>query len=266
MSSLPEAKRIQIWQATAWASATYALHIVGITTAGLQRLTSVFTYQARFVTRSFSRVTHELNSDFLSRKKMTLPREQLQARSQSFQQRQLGKDAEERRIVGSYLWRHQSILTTLETMPSPEVNQVEKENITCGMRGQEFSSTGPLRRHIRRSHEGDLVSLKGPKFDPKYDALPSTTTCKACNTSFRTFFHLKKHVEASNCLHRERLWQLVDEYTPGEEAPAAADRPSIIAQVALDPGDAALNPAFREQLRERCCLCSQKLAMKSSSI
>ena len=50
------------------------------------------------------------------------------------------------------------------------------------------------------------------------------------------FFHLKKHVEASNCLHRERLWQLVYEYAPGEEAPAAADRPSIIAQVALDPG------------------------------
>ena len=169
---------------------------------------------------------------------MTLPREQLQARSQSFQQRQLGKDAEEGRIVGSYLWRHQSILTTLETMPSPEVNQV------------------------RRSHEGDLVSLKGPKFDPKFHALPSTSTCKACNTSFRTFFHLKKHVEASNCLRKERLWQLVDEYTPGDKAPAAADRPSIIAQVALDPGDAALSRAFREQLRERCCLCSQKLAMK----
>ena len=164
--AVPDAKRIQIWQATAWASATYALHIVGITTAGLQRLTSIFTYQARFVTRSFYRVTHELNSDFLSRKKMTIPREQLQARSQSFQQRQLGKDAEEGRIVSSYLWRHQSILTTLETMPSPEVNQVEKENIICGTRGQEFSSTGPLRRHIRRAHEGDLVSLKGPKFDP----------------------------------------------------------------------------------------------------
>ena len=145
--AVPEAKRIQIWQATAWASATYALRIVGITTAGLQRLTSIFTYQARFVTRSFSRVTHELNSDFLSRKKITIPREQLQARSQSFQQRQLGKDAEEGRIVSSYLWR-QSILTTLETMPSPEVNQVEKENIICGTCGQEFSSTGPLRRHI----------------------------------------------------------------------------------------------------------------------
>ena len=106
------------------------------------------------------------------------------------------------------------------------------------------------------------MSLKGPKFDPKYHALPSTTTSKACNYSFRTFFHLKKHVEASNCPHRERLWQLADDYHPDEEAPAAADRPSIIAQVASDPGDAALNPEFREQLRERCCLCSQKLAMK----
>ena len=40
------------------------------------------------------------------------------------------------------------------------------------------------------------------------------------------------------------------------------DRPSVIAQVASDPGDAALNPEYMELLRERCCLCSQKLAMK----
>ena len=139
---------------------------------------------------------------------------------------------------------------------------MDTAHITCDKCGQEFGSIGSLRRHIVKSHEGDSVSLKGPKFDPKYYALPSTTTCKACNYSFRTFFHLKKHVEASNCPHRERLWQLADDYHPDEEAPAAADRPSIIAQVASDPGDAALNPEFREQLRERCCLCSQKLAMK----
>ena len=115
---------------------------------------------------------------------------------------------------------------------------------------------------MRRSHEEDAASLEGPKFDPKYHAVPSTSTCKACNKSFRTFFHLKKHVEASNCHLRDMLWLLVDDYIADEAAPAASDKPSILAQVAQDPGDAALNPAFREHLRDRCCLCSQKLAMK----
>ena len=125
--AVPEAKRIQIWQANAWASATHALHIVGITPTGLQRLTSIFAYQAGLVTRSFSRVTHELNFDFLVRKQLTLPREQLQARSLSFQQRQLYKDAAEESIVNSYLWRNQAILPVLENLPSPEVNFEEKK-------------------------------------------------------------------------------------------------------------------------------------------
>ena len=260
--ALPELKRLQIWQSTAWASATYALHVVGLTAAGLHRLTAAFTYQARFVTRSFSRVTHEQNSEFLHRKCLTLPKDQLQARSQSFLQRQLGKHEAEADIVGSYLSRHQSILASLDTLTPPLVNLEEKVHITCEKCGLEFSSLGPLRRHIKKSHDGDFASLKGPRFDPKYHALPSTTTCKACNFNFRTFFHLKKHVEASTCPHREKLWKLADGYLPDEEAPAAVDRPSVIAQVASDPGDAALNPAYMELLRERCCLCSQKLAMK----
>ena len=209
--ALPARKRLQIWQSTAWASASYALHVVEITPVGLQRLTAAFTYQARLVTRSFSRVTHEQNSEFLRRKGLTLPKAQLQARSQSFLQRQLGKDEAEENIVGSHLSRHQFLLASLDTLTPPEVNLEETPQITCNKCGLEFSSLGSLRRRIRKSHEGDFASLKRPRFDPKYHALPSTATCKACNFNFRTFFHLKKHVEASNCPNRERLWQLPPE-------------------------------------------------------
>ena len=155
--AVPEAKRIQIWQATAWASATYALRIAGVTPTELQRLTTIFAYQARLVTRSFSRVTHESNFDFLARKQLTLPREQLQARSLSFQQRQLYKDAAEESVVNSYLWRNQAVLSALESLPSHEVNFEEKENIICARCGQEFNGTGPLRWRIRRSHEEDAA-------------------------------------------------------------------------------------------------------------
>ena len=152
--AVPEFKRIQIWQATASASASYALHVVGLTPAGLQHLTSAFTYQARFLTRSFSRVTHEQNSDFLLRKRLTLPKDQLQARSRSFLQRQLGKNDEEVGIVGPYLGRHQLLLASLETVPSPEVNLVDTAHITCDKCGQEFGSIGPLRRHILNHMRG----------------------------------------------------------------------------------------------------------------
>ena len=96
-----------------------------------------------------------INSDFLLRQRLTLPKDQLQARSHTFLQRQLEKNEEEVGIVGSYLGRHQILLSSLETVQSPEVNLVDTTHITCDKCGQEFGSIGSLRRHIVKSHEGD---------------------------------------------------------------------------------------------------------------
>ena len=58
---IPEKWRKLIWTITAWASATYGLHVVGITQQGLAKLHSHMLYQLRFVLRSYSQESHETN-------------------------------------------------------------------------------------------------------------------------------------------------------------------------------------------------------------
>ena len=62
-----QAKRLQVYQATAWASATYCLHITGVTPNGLERLYPHYSYQVRFVVDSSSQHTGESNASVLTR-------------------------------------------------------------------------------------------------------------------------------------------------------------------------------------------------------
>ena len=62
---LPEHRRRSIWAITAWASALYAIHVVGLSSKGLGKLESHMVYQLRFVLWSYSRDTHETNQELL---------------------------------------------------------------------------------------------------------------------------------------------------------------------------------------------------------
>ena len=52
--TVTERRRLSIWRITAWASALYGLHVVGLTEQGLAARESHMIYQLRFVLRSFS--------------------------------------------------------------------------------------------------------------------------------------------------------------------------------------------------------------------
>ncbi|OLP88109.1 hypothetical protein AK812_SmicGene30586 [Symbiodinium microadriaticum] len=65
--AVTEKRRLSIWRITAWASAMYGLHVVGLTPQGLSQLESHMIFQLRFVLRSYSQETHETNQQFVQR-------------------------------------------------------------------------------------------------------------------------------------------------------------------------------------------------------
>ena len=75
--ALSERRRRFIWMITACASALYALHVVGLSSKGLGKLESHMVYQLRFVLRSYSRDTHEINQELLRRKGLKTAQQQI---------------------------------------------------------------------------------------------------------------------------------------------------------------------------------------------
>ena len=177
-------------------------NIVGLSSRSYSQrsanLDSIFAYQARLVLRSFSRNTHETSSSLLQRKQLGTPREHLRTRAHNFMQRQQNKDPAEFPIIQQYLDRVQQIHQSIFNMDEPEIPS-NPETIICQECGLEFNGAGPLRRHLKRVHPETERRHKGPKFEPKFHAIPSTSSCRACHRAFRKFFQLRKHGEASNC-------------------------------------------------------------------
>ena len=89
---LSEHRRRSIWAITAWASALYAIHVVGLSSKGLGKLESHMVYQLRFVLWSYSRDTHETNQELLRRKGLKTAQQQLQGRLLQFLKRQAKAD------------------------------------------------------------------------------------------------------------------------------------------------------------------------------
>ena len=72
--AITERRRLSIWRITAWASALYGLHVVGLTEQGLAALESHTIYQLRFVLRSYSQSTRETNEHLLRRRASKQPK------------------------------------------------------------------------------------------------------------------------------------------------------------------------------------------------
>ena len=99
--------------------------------------------------------------------------------------------------------------------------------------------------YLPASNPEVVLQLAGPKFELKFHAVPGTCCCKACNRDFKTFIHLRKHVEGSNCTQLSQLWRFADPSQENDQAPAAADKPSLQEQAVADPGDAAIHAGSR---------------------
>ena len=72
--AITERRRLSIWRITAWASALYGLHVVGLTEQGLAALESLMIYQLRLVLRSYSQSTRETNEHLLRRRASKQPK------------------------------------------------------------------------------------------------------------------------------------------------------------------------------------------------
>ena len=90
--ALTERRRLSIWTITSWASALYALRVVGLTHQGLGKLQSHMAYQLRFVLRSYSRDTKETNQELLRRLRLKSAKEQVIKRLAQFVKRQRSAD------------------------------------------------------------------------------------------------------------------------------------------------------------------------------
>ena len=92
--AITERRRLSIWRITAWASALYGLHVVGVTEQGLAALESHMIYQLRFVLRSYSRSTRETNEHLLRRRGFKTAKAQIVQRLKQFLKRQKKGDKE----------------------------------------------------------------------------------------------------------------------------------------------------------------------------
>ena len=163
---ISEKRRKSVWTITAWASALYALHVVGLTQQGPSKLQAHMMYQLRFVLRSYSQETRETNQELLRRQRLPTAQHQLQRRVSQFVQRQVKSDPT---LTPLYLPRAERLLNSLQQLSAPEEVQLSQEDtlVTCGDCGAALTSTGALRRHMNKSRPDQVINLKGPKFDPK---------------------------------------------------------------------------------------------------
>ena len=259
--AVTEKRRLSIWRITAWASATYGLHVVGLTSQGLSLLESHMIYQLRFVLRSYSQETHENNQDFMQRTGFKTAKLLTLKRLQQFIKRQHKPGSDKVDLLQYYLPRAEILydsLTTLQAAPRPNsIDQLQQH--VCTVCGSLFSGTGALRRHSQKHHSGACMFPKGPRFNPKKHAKAGAPECIACGHQFRSYFYLRRHVEASTC---PRVAVLLHDQG-NDEAPATEleQLHARVKEAALrEPGQAAMNPEFQIWLLESCALCGQALA------
>ena len=109
--AVTEKRRMSIWRITAWASALYGLHVVGLTEQGLAALESHMIYQLRFVLRSYSQSTRETNQHLLRRKGLKTAKAQVMLRLKQFLEGQ--KKGDKEALLPFYLPRAQRLAELL---------------------------------------------------------------------------------------------------------------------------------------------------------
>ena len=107
--------------------------------------------------------------------------------------------------------------------------------------------------------EASRWSLPFPEGDPKKHAKAGTPECIACGRQFRSYFFLRRHIEASTCPRVSILLQNQDDAeAPVTELEQLHER--VKAEALRDPGQTAMNPDLQIWLMESCALCGQALA------
>ena len=181
--AVTEKRRMSIWCITAWASALYGLHVVGLTEQGLAALESHMIYHLRLVLRSYSQSTRETNQHLLRRKGLKNSQSPGHAASETVPRTSEKKGTRRRSSHFTYPERKDS--------QSCYRSFRQEHQHVCTECGAIFIGTGALRRHSQKHHPGVRLFPKGPKFDPKKHSTAGTPECLACGRAFRTYFFLR---------------------------------------------------------------------------
>ena len=259
--AITEKRRLSIWRITAWASAMYGLHVVGLTPQGLSQLESHMIFQLRFVLRSYSQETHETNQQFMQRNGFKAAKSLVLQRLQQFIKRQQKPGGNKADLLQYYLPRAEMLHDSMSSLTAaPKMNSTDQQQQhVCTECGALFSGTGALRRHSQKHHAGACLFPKGPRFNPNKHAKAGTPECIACGHQFRSYFFLRRHIEASTCPRVSILLQIQDDAeAPVTELEQLHAR--VKAAALQDPGQAAMNPDLQIWLMESCALCGQALA------
>ena len=259
--AVTEKRRLSIWRITAWASAMYGLHVVGLTPQGLSQLESHMIYQLRFVLRSYSQETHETNQQFMQRKGFKTAKFLVLRRLQQFIKRQHKPGVGKEDLLQYYLPRAELLYDSTSSLTAaPRMNETDpRQQHVCTECGSLFSGTGALRRHSQKHHPGACLFPKGPRFNPKKHAKAGAPECIACGHQFRSYFFLRRHIEVSTCPRVSDLLQDQDNVeAPATELEQFHER--VKAEALREPGQAAMNPDLHIWLMESCALCGQALA------
>ena len=216
-------------------------------------------FQLRFVLRSYSQTTHETNQQFMKRRGFKTAKTQVMQRLKQFLKRQHKGD--KAALLQYYLPRAEGLADSLpHLIASQRSNEAEQQQQqACTECGALFVGTGALRRHSQKHHPGVRLFPKGPRFDPKKHSKAGTPECIACGRSFRSYFLLRQHVEASTCPRVRVFLQSAEE---AEQQTTELDQVhETVKQESLrDPASAASNPDLHIWLMESCALCGQALA------
>ena len=162
-TTIPLRKRLQLWSSGIWPVLSYGLSSVGLDHVSAAQINQLVLRQLRMVARSSPHITHETNSDLLSRLGMPAPMQMLQKLCQ--QRNYTGRQAlihlqpepvqqwwplvtasfgqPEHQLEGETIHSHASLT---------EVTRIQRFQCSCPTCGQSFPSTHALSVHIGKQH------------------------------------------------------------------------------------------------------------------
>ena len=248
---LPLKQKLKLWTQCVLCSYLYGLFAVGITPAGLTRLSRSIIQDLRRITQKWSHLTHVTNLELCQDLKMQMPIDELQVRWHEHATRQLREcqNLEPNDILLQFdLHEHWISLHTQIAEWHHHNHDNTSHNMPCDWRcpycDAQFVQRSTMRRHVVQKH----AELEPPQnYVPIRDALHGLPQCRHCKTKLTSRPMLRKHIEHKHC-------QAFD--PEAREQTTVAQREDVLDKVREQRWQELLEDrALCKELTNHCALC-----------
>ena len=200
--------RLRLWAACVQTSMHYSLAAVGVTRAGLDKLTKLTTKHLRAIQRQPVHLTHTTNEQVLQSANLLPPGQVLLRSLQRFRESLNFKaatapDITTRADVCAYVerleasWRHLINLQQHQDAQLPIIAAA----VPCPYCDACFTTENAMRIHAQLAHQNlpPRAACNPTKFVPRQHATGGLPVCRLCLRSFFKWQNLREHIESGAC-------------------------------------------------------------------